>query len=72
MAPKGEDILKGFQVYPFFAVVISDFGNNLALMTLSVTFYVAWYMAFCQDKVRLVSHFLFSCGRALTINAEIG
>jgi hypothetical protein len=40
MAPKGEDILKGFQVYPFFAVVICDFCHNVAYMTLWIKLYV--------------------------------
>jgi len=40
MAPKGEDILKGFQVYPFFAVVISDFCHNVVSMRLWIKLYV--------------------------------
>ena len=40
MAPKGEDILKGFQVYPFFAVAISDFCHNIVSMRLWIKLYV--------------------------------
>jgi len=39
MAPKGEDILKGFQVYPFFAVVIFDCCHNVS-MRLWIKLYV--------------------------------
>jgi len=73
MAPKGEDILKGFQVYPFFAVVVSDFCRNVVSVRFWIKLYVVWYMFTCpvMSEVRLVSSHLCTIS-VLTIHTETG